>query len=130
MKIIKIAKKDKIASFIVFKKEKILVLKRSKKSKNNANKWNLPGGHIDKGETPKEAAIRECQEEAGITPKKVEFFGTYGKMEVYIGETKETPIINEESDEWRFISKKEIKSLDFVDNAVIVLKRAFKERVN
>ena len=30
-----------------------------------------PGGHIDVGETPEEAAIRETQEEFGITPKEL-----------------------------------------------------------
>ncbi len=28
----------------------------------------IPGGYIDRGETPKEAAVREVQEELGITP--------------------------------------------------------------
>lgn len=30
------------------------------------NKWLFPGGHIDKGETPLEACIREVKEEVGI----------------------------------------------------------------
>ena len=29
--------------------------------------WSLPKGHIEEGETPEEAAIREVQEETGIT---------------------------------------------------------------
>ena len=31
------------------------------------DKWDLPKGKIDKGENPKQAAIRECEEECGIT---------------------------------------------------------------
>lgn len=34
-----------------------------------------PGGHIEKGETPEEAAIRETQEEFGITPKDLVLVG-------------------------------------------------------
>ena len=37
--------------------------------------WTFPGGLIDPGETPKQAAIRETLEEVGVAvdPKKVEF---------------------------------------------------------
>lgn len=31
------------------------------------NKWDLPKGKIDKGENPRQAAIRECEEECAIT---------------------------------------------------------------
>lgn len=30
-------------------------------------RWQLPKGHIEEGETPEEAAVREIQEETGIT---------------------------------------------------------------
>ena len=33
---------------------------------NNLGKWMVPGGHIEHGESPEEAAIRELQEESGI----------------------------------------------------------------
>ena len=33
--------------------------------------WNLPAGHIDKGETPSQAALREAYEETGFKVKMV-----------------------------------------------------------
>ena len=39
-----------------------------KKTGLGAGKINAPGGRIEKGETPMEAAVRECQEEVGVTP--------------------------------------------------------------
>lgn len=32
-------------------------------------KWNLPAGHVDPGESTVEAAVREAQEETGLTVK-------------------------------------------------------------
>ncbi|MBD8388690.1 NUDIX domain-containing protein [Dysgonomonas sp. BGC7] len=41
---------------------------------NNKNAWYLPGGKVDKGETSKDALIREIQEELNIDlqPDKIE----------------------------------------------------------
>ena len=40
---------------------------------HNGNLWELPAGIIDKGETPQEAAQRECKEEAGFDCDVEEF---------------------------------------------------------
>ena len=45
--------------------EKFLMLMRSEYV-SSANQWCWPGGMVDPGETPAEAAIRETWEEAGI----------------------------------------------------------------
>jgi len=34
-------------------------------------RWQLPKGHIEEGETPEQAAIREVQEETGVTGRVV-----------------------------------------------------------
>jgi putative (di)nucleoside polyphosphate hydrolase len=39
---------------------------------NNQEAWQMPQGGIDKGETPRQAALRELGEETGITPDLVE----------------------------------------------------------
>ncbi len=39
---------------------------------NNPEAWQMPQGGIDAGETPRQAALRELQEETGITPDLVE----------------------------------------------------------
>ena len=53
-------------------------------------RWQLPKGHLDKGETPEQAAMREVREEAGITCEILEkvdvidywFIDRYGKEPV------------------------------------------------
>ncbi|HSW66371.1 MAG TPA: NUDIX hydrolase [Bacillota bacterium] len=47
----------------------ILFLKRSDDDVNRPGEWDLPGGGVDSGEDPTTAAIREADEEAGITLK-------------------------------------------------------------
>ncbi|MDX6382744.1 MAG: bis(5-nucleosidyl)-tetraphosphatase [Blastocatellia bacterium] len=41
-------------------------------SSSNNEHWVLPKGHIDPGETPQVAALRELQEEAGVTGEIVD----------------------------------------------------------
>lgn len=51
----------------------ILLTRRSTKLKKHAGQWALPGGRIDKGETPEQTALRELEEEVGLTlsPKQI-----------------------------------------------------------
>ena len=39
--------------------------------------WETPGGHIEPGESPREAAVRELYEEAGIEPGRLSVAGDY-----------------------------------------------------
>jgi len=42
--------------------------------------WELPAGRIDEGETPEQAAERECVEESGWRPGPLEHLATYAPM--------------------------------------------------
>jgi mutator protein MutT len=44
------------------------ILQAMKKRGFGAGKWNGPGGKAESGESAAQAAIRECQEEIGVTP--------------------------------------------------------------
>ena len=52
---------------------KYLVTKRSKEESTFPEYWDIPGGLVDYGELPKDAVIRETNEEVGlhIIPTKV-----------------------------------------------------------
>ncbi len=43
-----------------------LLCRRASRLNNHANQWALPGGRLDPGETPVEAALRELDEEVGL----------------------------------------------------------------
>ncbi len=47
---------------------KVLLLRRSPKLEDATGTWCTPGGHIDDGESPLQAARRECKEEIGWVP--------------------------------------------------------------
>ncbi|KXA94159.1 hypothetical protein AKJ36_03380, partial [candidate division MSBL1 archaeon SCGC-AAA259I07] len=53
----------------------ILFTKRSKHVKNHEGEVSFPGGVVEKREDPEEAAIRETEEEIGISSDEVEIMG-------------------------------------------------------
>jgi 8-oxo-dGTP diphosphatase len=62
-----------VASLIFNDEGFLLLLKR--KGRHEGGTWSVPGGHMDFGETPEEASIREAKEESDVTIGNVRFLG-------------------------------------------------------
>jgi len=63
----------------------------------NGTSWSLPKGHVDPGEEPLQAAIREIREESGITD--VQFLrplGAYGRFKIGL-------VTREDMQEWKVL---------------------------
>ncbi len=118
--------------------KKILLVKHK-----DYNRWTQPGGHIEKGEIPEEAAIRETYEETGI---KVKILGErFPREEDYIrplgiqrnrSKTGETyidiiypavpihdiePKINDESTDIRWFSREELDDIKVFEDIKITM---------
>lgn len=49
-----------------------VVLIRQYRASIDRELWEVPAGSLNAGETPEDAAIRECEEEIGLVPRKLE----------------------------------------------------------
>lgn len=90
------------------------------------NRWCFPGGHIESGETPKQAVVREVFEETGIRckpddDKKMFLHGRKDIVFVCCKATSGQPKDSEEMTHTGFFSRKEIRSLRTTANVVDIL---------
>lgn len=63
----------KIAAAIIIDHQKILICRRADFG-SCANLWEFPGGKLENGETLRDCALRECEEELEITLELGEVF--------------------------------------------------------
>jgi 8-oxo-dGTP pyrophosphatase MutT (NUDIX family) len=52
-----------------------LITRRASRLRNHPGQWALPGGRLDTGETPEEAALREVDEEVGVDLAPADILG-------------------------------------------------------
>lgn len=95
-----------------------LLLQHKKLGKFGAGKWNGPGGKIEPGESPREAVIREVQEETGLVIYDVKY---RGMLDFYFGKKPKPDwtcyVFSTESYKGtpRNLGEGELKWFDFVD---------------
>lgn len=125
-------------------RDKCLLCKRSEKY-SNPNQWFFPAGKIEKGETPREAAVRELYEETDfeLSENEIDFVGTIPAIEdgvksetefiyIFISELSDEilPDLESASDghehtECKYFNFQETKNLGIDSNLQVVLKKYF-----
>ena len=110
------------------RKDKILIAKRNLKP--GLNKWALPGGFIESGETPEAACLRELKEETGLKGKIKRLIGVYVQKTKYYGSllvigyevsiSKDKLLLNDELKEAEFFSKKDLPGMPFLSHRKII----------
>tara|TARA_Y100000034_G_C6713913_1_gene315475 strand:+ start:123 stop:545 length:423 start_codon:yes stop_codon:yes gene_type:complete len=118
---VEIGEKEYAGVLLQVQKE-FLVCKRSPNAGKYPNIWSIPSGHVDPGERPKPAAIRELWEETQIKIKDCTLLsiardagrknGKGGNMFIYHKVLKEKiePVLDQEHTEWRYVTKNDIPS--------------------
>ena len=121
---------------IIDKKGRVLLQKRT-----DNNKWGLPGGSLELGESFEEAAIREAYEEVGLKVKSLTLFNVYSGKECYNKYPNGDEIYNasyegevvldgEESADAVFFNKIDIPSLEEVNPPDRIVIKDIIEKLN
>lgn len=134
----KAMKELKVAAGILIKDEKVLCAQRGLgKYDYISYKFEFPGGKVEKGETGKEALVREMMEEMDVCleEKSVEFyhrvFHEYKdfkiEMECYICKSWQGNIILKEHLDKKWLAVEELMPLDWATADIPVVEKLVKE---
>ncbi len=74
-----------IASLVENGSPAFLVTKRAPRLRGHAGQWAFPGGRLEAGETPLEAALRETHEEVGLKLSDANYLGRLDDYETRSG---------------------------------------------
>ena len=106
--------------------DEILLMHRHP-DKSYGEKWGLPAGKLEKGETPHQAAVREIEEETGIKLTTLRWLGPlYVRLDydfifhLFAVHLRQKPEVIHEADahiDWQWITTKTALSLPLIEGA-------------
>ncbi|MSU76416.1 NUDIX hydrolase [Patescibacteria group bacterium] len=109
---------------------KILLLKRSEKV-SRPHGWDFPGGGVDVGENPSDAALREIKEETTLDASMLQILSTYliktgSKDALIIGyaakvKHDEVKLVDWEHEDFRWVTLDELKEVKLPKEHVAIV---------
>lgn len=101
-----------VSLLLIAKDRRFLLLKRSESEHNYSGFWGLPGGGVEKNETPTDAVIREVKEEIGLDIPNIRLLHKYPHYDTFINVfvynssefDPRTIELNDEHTEWGMFS--------------------------
>jgi len=116
-----------IAKAVLYKEDKVLLLKRSDYMKKHAGEWDLPGGHLIEGEDITDGLIREVWEETGLRIRNPVRLHSNGNDTYYKASMPDSEVeLSDEHTEHKMYTLDEIESLDFPSK----YRKAVEETIN
>lgn len=112
--------------------DEVLLLKGAPHKRLWAGKYNGIGGHLEPGESPHAAALRELGEETGIASADLELRGIVHitmpeppgiVLFVYTGTTEDVPLIASEEGVPTWVHRDDLDSLPLVEDLPVLLPR-------
>ena len=98
---------------VINEDKKILLLKRSRDSNWMPEKWAIPGGHIEEGESSKDAAIRETKEETNLDISNIRELKKQEQVIIYYSDSQSGVIkLDFEHTDWAWVSYDELDNYD------------------
>lgn len=108
---------DDVSKVIILWSKRCLVLQ-----KNNME-WELPGGHLNLGETYKQGAIREVREETGMKLGKLKTIIKQKQFRMFISHAKVIKVkLSDEHISYKWVNRKEFIKLKLTKSTLINLK--------
>ena len=94
---------------LIDENSRVLLLKRSNYMDKFAGEWDLPGGHLKKGESLFNGLRREVKEETNLIVEEPKFIETQKNLHFFYAKYNSKPIVlSHEHTGFRFFSKQDL----------------------